>query len=179
MKPHGPWRIVSSRTVYRDPWLSLVRDEVVRPDGRPGSYSVARLKPGVSVLALDAAGVCHLTEEFHYGVGRVTLETVSGGIDGGETPAECAGRELREELGIVAGRWDDLGPLDPFTGSVVSPTRLYLARDLTFGPPAPEGSERIRRVAMPLADAVAAVDDGRITHAPSVVLLLKTARLAR
>ena len=61
MTPHGPWKIISSQTVYRDPWLSLTRDEVVRPDGLPGSHSVVHIKPGVSVLALDADGFVYLT----------------------------------------------------------------------------------------------------------------------
>ncbi len=46
---HGPWQILSRREVYRDPWIEVVRDEVVRPDGAPGSHCIVRLKSGVSV----------------------------------------------------------------------------------------------------------------------------------
>ena len=53
MIPHGPWQIVSSREVYRDAWIALRRDEVIRPDGRPGHHCVLDLKPGVCVLAVD------------------------------------------------------------------------------------------------------------------------------
>lgn len=177
MKTHGPWKIVTSREIYRDRWLQLRQDDVIRPDGAPGSYSVATLMPGVCVLALDADGFVYLTEEFHYGVGRTTLEAVSGGIEDGEDPLGTAQRELAEELGIEAQDWQDLGVVDPFTGSVVSPTRLYLAQQLAFGERNLEGTEQIRMVRMQLDDALDAVLDSRITHGPSCVVLLKAARV--
>jgi|SRR5581483_9103211 len=174
MIPHGPWQIVKSTEVYRDPWMSLRKDDVIRPDGQRGTHSVVFVRPGVCVLALDGGGNVHLTEEFHYGVGRVTLEAVSGGCEDNEPAFLCAQRELREELGINAGNWLELGPLDPFTTNVVSPTELFLARELEYGPQAPDGTERIRRVDIPLETALAMIHDGRITHAPTCVLLLRT-----
>lgn len=174
MRSHGPWRIVSSRVIYEDPWLRLDKDDVLRPDGTPGTYSVVHIKCGVSVLALDAEDNVYLTEEFHYAVGRLTLETVSGGIDPGEGPLQTAKRELKEELGLEASEWIDMGMVDPLTGSLETPTGLYLARGLTIGEASPEGTEEIRCVRMPLAEAVQAVMDGRITHCPSCVLIFKT-----
>ncbi len=174
MQDHGPWKITGTTQVYQDPWLTLRRDEVIRPDGAPGTHVVVHIKPGVSVLALDTDGFVYLTDEFHYGVGRHTLEVVSGGIDAGEDALTAAQRELREELGITAATWTHLSAVDPFTSVVVSPTQLFLAQGLTFGEQALEGTERIGCVKMTLADAVAAVMAGRISHAPSAVLILET-----
>ena len=95
----------------------------------------------------------------------------------GETMAECLERELEEELGITAREWIDLGVCDPFTSVVVSPTRLFLARQLTFGATQPEGTEQIRCVKLPLTEAVQMVVESRLTHAPSGLLILK-ARMA-
>lgn len=174
---HGPWKIHQSSDVYVDPWLKLRRDEVTRPDGMPGTYCVVEIKPGVSVLALDDDGNVFLTEEFHYAVGRETLETVSGGIEPGEDALTTAKRELKEEIGITAHRWTDLGFCDPFTASIASPTKLYLAEGLTHGEASPEGTEQIRCVTMTLDQAVSAVTESRITHAPSGLAILKSARL--
>jgi|SRR5581483_11447234 len=173
MRPHGPWQIVQTREIYRDPWIDVRVDDVIRPDGKPGIHSIIQIKPGVSVLALDDERYVYLTEEFHYAVGRVTLEAVSGGRDAREEPLAAARRELREELGLLADAWTDLGEVDPFTSNVVSPTRLFLAETLRHVTDAPEGTEQIRRVRVPLDTAVAMVWDGRITHAPSCVLILK------
>ncbi len=171
--PHGPWLIHQRRDVYQDAWIHLTRDEVTRPDGKPGHHSILKLKPGVCVIAMDDQDHLYLTEEFHYAVGRVTLEGVSGGIEAGEDPLQAAGRELEEEIGLRAAHWTDLGSCDPFTAIVNSPTRLYLARELTFVPDAPEGTERIRRVRMAWPLALAAVQDSTISHAPTALAIMK------
>jgi len=175
VRQHGRWKIVESHQVYRDAWLVVRKDDVIRPDGKPGTHSVVTLKPGVTVLAMDDERNVYLTEEFHYGVGRITIEAVSGGIEPDERSLETAKRELREELGIEAEEWTDLGVVDPFTASVVSPTQLYLARKLRFGDQALEGTEQIKCVKMTLAEAVEMVIESEITHGPSCVLILKTA----
>lgn len=177
MKDHGPWRILGSEIVYADPWIEVQRDRVIRPDRREGTHCIVRLLAGVSVLAVDDQRQVYLTDEFHYGVGRRSLEAVSGGIEHGESALDAAQRELREELGIGAAGWTSLGSVDPFTTVVVSPTALYLARELSWGPTQPEGTEQIDVVKVPFDEALAWVFDGRITHAPTCVLLLKAQRL--
>lgn len=117
-----------------------------------------------------------MTEEFHYAVGRVTLETASGGTDPGEDALETAKRELREELGITAATWTDMGMCDPFTATMLSPTRLFVARNLTFGETEQEGTEQIRCVKISLQSAIEKVMQSEITHAPSALLILKAAR---
>ena len=173
---HGPWQIVGSRTVHRDPWIDVRLDDVIRPDGKPGTHSLVTIKAGVSVLPVDAEGNAYLTQEFHYAVGRRTIEVVSGGIDPGEEPLAAARREAHEELGIEARQWTELGVVDPFTAMVVSPTRLFVAQDLRFDKARPEGTEQIECVKVPLAEAVQMVMESRITHGPSCVLILKAAR---
>ncbi|MEL7267209.1 MAG: hypothetical protein AAFP69_20690 [Planctomycetota bacterium] len=61
---HGVWQINSSRMAYRDPWASVRRDEVTRPDGNPGSYVVVHLKPGVCVIPIWDNGDVQLTRNF-------------------------------------------------------------------------------------------------------------------
>jgi ADP-ribose pyrophosphatase len=173
MAQHGPWIIHSTDDVYSDPWIAVRCDQVTRPDGKPGTHSVVTIKPGVSVLAVDEEQNVFLTDEFHYAIGRNSLESVSGGIDEGETAEEAARRELQEELGILAEELIPLGTVDPFTSSVRSPTGLFLAQGLTHTDADPEGTELIQMVKMPLKHAVEKVMFGEITHAPSCVLILK------
>jgi ADP-ribose pyrophosphatase len=179
-KPHGPWKIKSTEQAYVDPFVEVTVDQVVRPDGADGQHVVVRMKPGVCVIAVDrdAAGELqvHLTREFHYGVGRDSLEGASGGIEPGEDPDETARRELAEELGLEADCWELLTTVDPFTTIMVSPTRLYLAAELSTTDTNPEGTELIEHVVVPLAMAVAQVAEGKITHAPTCVALLLIAQ---
>ena len=171
MIERGPWKVKQSRDVYADPWIRVQIADVVRPDGNNGIHSIIHLKPGVCVLAMDAKRDVYLTEEFHYAVGRVTLEGVSGGIEAGETPLTTAQRELQEELGIVATQWTDLGVIDPFTANVVSPTRLFLAQDLICRAHEGYGDDQTGAYLLGRSDALAT--EGRITHGPTCVLLLK------
>ncbi|GIW97770.1 MAG: hypothetical protein KatS3mg111_1103 [Pirellulaceae bacterium] len=175
MQQHGPWKILRSAVVYEDPWLQVTRDEVLRPDGDPGSYATVQLKSGVCVVARDVDGNLHLTREFHYAVGRYTIEGVSGGCEVGESPLQTARRELAEELGIEADRWIHLGTIDPFTASIRSTVDLFLAEELRTCPTAPEGTECIEPVVMAAHQALAAVRDGQITHSPTCVLILRLA----
>ena len=157
--------IVARSEVYRDAWIRLDCDDVIRPDGAPGTHCILHLKPGVSVLPIDEQGVVYLTEEFHYAVGRDTVEVVSGGIEPGEDAIQTGPfASCGKSWGFrpANGRTWACGP---FTSIVVSPTRLFLVRELTFGATALEGTEHIRR-AVPLAEAVQMVLDSRITHGP-------------
>jgi ADP-ribose pyrophosphatase len=172
IKFHGPWQIHQTDVAYRDPYVTLTVDQVTRPDGQPGQHVVVQLKPGVCVLPIDDQGQCYLTREFHYGIGRDSLEGVSGGIEPGEDSLESAKRELQEELGLSAEVWQRLITVDPFTTVVVSPTILYIARGLANVESAPEGTEQIERVAVALEDAIQLVQQGQITHAPTCILLL-------
>jgi ADP-ribose pyrophosphatase len=159
--------------IYRTPWVEVLEDKVIRPDGTPGLFTTVRLSPGVSVLALDEEGFAHLTSEYRYAVERESVEVVSGGVEVGETPLEAAKRELREELGLEAREWVDLGMVDPFTSIVHAPARLYLARGLTHTAHEREATEVINLVRVPMSEAVEMVVRGRVTHGPSCVLILK------
>jgi ADP-ribose pyrophosphatase len=157
--------------------MRLTMDEVIRPDGTPGTHTVTRFKAGVSVLPLAADGSVYLTAEFHYALGRESLEVISGGVEVDEDQSAAAARELREEVGLVAARWTALGVTNPFTTQLLAPVTLFLAEELSCVAAAPEGTELIRRVQMPLTDAVELVMRSEITHAPSCVLILKAARM--
>ena len=88
-------------------------------------------------------------------------------------PLDAAKRELREELGIEAEEWIELGYVNPFTSVVHSPGFLFLARKLRFTTQQREGTEIIRVLKMPFDKAVRLVMENKITHGQSVALILK------
>lgn len=173
METRGPWKVKDSSTKFKNIYFEVIEDNVIQPDGNPGSYAVVDIKPGVSVLPIDNDGFTYLVRQFRYAFGEESLEVAAGGINPGETPLEAARREAREELGIEAVDWIDLGKIEEDTSLVRSPGYLFLARDLTIRKPERESTENIKTVRIPFEEAVRRVMENEIVHSPSAVLILK------
>lgn len=169
----GPWTITDSKTIYKNSWLSLREDNVIRPDGNNGIFGVVEMKHGVSVLPIDNDKNIYLTKEYHYAIEKVTIEAVSGGIDKGEKKEVAARRELQEELGITARKLIYLGKVLPLTSLVKITNYLFLAEGLKFSNARPEGTEVIEIVKISMEKAIKWVFDGTICDGTTVALILK------
>ena len=94
------WRIVDSEVVIETPYLRLRRDNIELPDGRIVENYFVRESRGFSVIfALTADERVVLVRQYKHGIARSVLELPAGAIDDGESPADCARRELGEETG--------------------------------------------------------------------------------
>jgi hypothetical protein len=60
----GLWQIEETVQLYKNGWLEVCEDKVIRPDDQAGSFATVRMKPGVSVLAMDEAQQVYLTANF-------------------------------------------------------------------------------------------------------------------
>jgi 8-oxo-dGTP pyrophosphatase MutT (NUDIX family) len=174
----SPWKTVGSRVVYENPWISVREDQVVRPDGEPGIYGVVTPASfATGVIALSEADEVVLVGQFRYPLGAYSWEIVEGGATPEEGALAGAQRELREEAGLVAERWRQLGgPVhlsNCFTDEV---GYLYVAEGLSEVDSAPDGTERLALRRVPLEEALDEVDRGEITDAMSVIGLLRLAR---
>jgi 8-oxo-dGTP pyrophosphatase MutT (NUDIX family) len=173
----GPFTVLSSREVYRNPWIRVQEDKIIRPDGKEGIYGTVTQGKGVAILPMDNDGNVWLVKQFRYGVNRETIEAVSGGMDGKETPLEAAKRELKEEVGATADEWTDFGTTDVGTSALLCTEHLFLAKELHFSSQEICGDESsIDLVKMPFVDAVRMVMSGEITLASSAAFILKAAQ---
>jgi 8-oxo-dGTP pyrophosphatase MutT (NUDIX family) len=169
----GPFEFLSREVVYSNPWLEVHEDKVIRPGGREGYFGVVHMKPGSTVLAISDNGDAYLVKEYKYAVERDSVELMSGGLEGQETPLEAARRELKEELGLEAREWVDLGVVDPFTTLINSPNYLFLALGVDEGEPDGDETEVLEVLKVPFAEAVSMVMRSEIRHGASCVLILK------
>jgi 8-oxo-dGTP pyrophosphatase MutT (NUDIX family) len=168
--------VLSSRKIYESPWMRLREDRIVQ-NGTPMTFSVIDMREGVTVLPVYENGLVNLVSEYKYGIGRVSTEAISGGLDADENPLQAAGRELEEEVGLRAQQWTYLGRLDPFTTAVHSPNHLYLAQQLTVTAAHPDPGEVLTPVKLTFAEALEMVMNGTITHSATCVVILKVARI--
>ena len=175
MIQNGPWQIKERIEKYSNPWMQVYEDQVIRPDGKSGIVGTVSLKPGAAALPIDDEGYVYLFEEFHYSIKKTELVCATGGTDSLNDfdYLKTAKRELEEELGIKAGKWTDLGFINPLTMLVSSPMKIYLAQDLTFTKQHLDETEDIKIVKMKLEDAIEKIGT-EITAAATCTLLLKT-----
>lgn len=174
MPPPNPWKTVSSRVVYENPWIKVREDQVLRPDGQPGIYGVVDTRVATGVVALTPAREVYLVGQWRYPFDAYSWEIVEGGADEGEDPDHAIRRELQEEAGLVAASWRPLGGevwLSNCFSSEVA--RLYVAEDLSEVPAAPDGTEELAVMKVPLAEAVRRVTSGEIKDAMSVIALMR------
>lgn len=170
---NNPWRKLTGKVVYENPWIRVREDQVIRPDGEPGIYGVVHFRnKAVGVLAVDDAGHVHLVGQFRYVLDRYSWEIPEGGCPAGEDPRAAAERELREETGLSAERWELLG-LAHLSNSVTDEEAYYyLATGLTKGEAEPEGTEKLEHRVVPFEEALRMVMASEITDSISVMAIL-------
>jgi ADP-ribose pyrophosphatase len=140
---------------------------------RPDRYREIVHHPGSCAVVALLDGEVLLVRQHRDAVGRDMVEIPAGTRDvEGEDPAECAARELVEETGHRAVRIEPLGSVHTSPGFLDERVELFLAEATPAGDPE-EGVEVVR---MPLARALAQVEDGRITDAKTAVALFLAAR---
>ena len=96
-----------------------------------------------------------------------------------EDPFDAIRRELKEEIGATAGRWDPLGYMMPSVGYTDEMLYLYLARDLTFGDTHWDQDEFLEPFKLPFAEALSQAADGRISDGKTVAALFRADRIMR
>ena len=158
----------------------LVQAEFEAPDGQRFERTFLRHPGAVGIVAIDGDDAL-LVRQFRPALGRLFLEIPAGTLDKeGEDPEACARRELAEEAGARADTWTHLTTYAVAVGISDELMHLYLATGLEFGERTADGVEEqhmtVERIA--LSDVPAAIADGRLVDAKTIVgLLLARERL--
>jgi 8-oxo-dGTP pyrophosphatase MutT (NUDIX family) len=176
--------VVESEPVYTGKVVSLRRDLVRMSDGELAVREVVGHPGAVGVVAIDENDQVVLVNQYRHPLRARLDELPAGLLDVADEPAvDAAQRELAEEARLSADRWETLIDLNPSPGFSDEAIRIFLARDLAeasypddFVVEHEEATMTVRRV--PLAEAVQAALDGRITNAAAVAGVL-AAEVAR
>jgi 8-oxo-dGTP pyrophosphatase MutT (NUDIX family) len=148
-------------------------DKVVRPDGEHGIYGVVHYKHiAVGVLAIEDEEI-YLVGQYRYTLEQYSWEIPEGGCAAGEDALSAAQRELEEETGLRAERWEQLG--EAHLSNSVSDERAvwYLATGLTQGEHCPEGTEQLNVRRVPFAEALRMALAGEIKDALSLLAIFQ------
>jgi ADP-ribose diphosphatase len=143
-------------------------DEVAYQSGRRKVLEVVEHPGAVAMVALTADRNVLLVRQFRHAVAAELLEVPAGTLEPGETPLECARRELAEEVGRAAGRWDPLISFYPSPGVLSEELHVFLAEDLRPEAAARE-EEDLRVESLPLEEAYRRIDAGEIRDAKTII----------
>ena len=140
-------KTLSSREVYRNPWLRVREDEIERSNGTRGIYGVVHKDDCAIILPIQGDTI-YLVEQFRYTVQQRCLELPQGGWQAaGVDPEELARGELLEETGLVAASMTYLGTIWVAYGFSNQKEHVYLATGLqpTSADPDPEEHDLVLR----------------------------------
>ena len=138
--------------------------------------------PSVGVVSLNDRDEVALVRQWRYTKGEVTWELPVGSSKASDASLEAAARrELREETGVEAAHWQQLGVLDCIVGATTERSTLFLAAGLQVGSADLDPEEEITLEWVPFEQAIGMVTAGTITECISVAALLQVhlRRIAR
>jgi ADP-ribose pyrophosphatase len=154
---------LSSREVYRNHWMRVREDEILRSNGKKGIYGVVEKDDGAIILPIDH-GHIWLVEQFRYTIQERALEVPQGGWETSiDDPEELARGELKEELGLQAAEMTYLGWNWIAYGFTRQKHHVFLATGLTETEkePDPEEHDLVVR-SVPIAEFEQMILDGVI-----------------
>lgn len=158
--------------VYDGPLFVIDRLQVQFPDAEHGIRDVVRHPGASAVLVIDAQDQVLLTRQWRTALGRINTEIPAGKIDPGESPEECARRELLEEAGILATELIHLTTITTTAGFADEYLHIYLCTDFSAGDAGGDDEEFIELLWRPYAELLKLAQTGIIEDAKTVVALL-------
>lgn len=160
--------IIESKQLYKGKIVQLRLDTVSLPDGRT-KVRETLVHPGAVAIVPVMNEKILLVEQYRAAVGRRTLEIPAGTLEEGESPEECARRELIEETGFQASKWDKLTTYYPSPGYSSEIIQIFKAEGLEK---VPDVRAELPVYSMELKDVQVRITTGEIKDGKTIIGVL-------
>lgn len=175
----NPWTTLSTEDIYENTWIKLEEHQVINPAGGKGIYGKIYFKnKAIGIVALDENQNTWLVGQHRYPLNEWSWEIPEGGGPLETDVLESAKRELREETGLQATRWQMVQRTHLSNSVSDEEGFVFLAEGLRQGVTQLEETEADMKVwKLPFTEALQMVLDGKITDSLSVTGILRVARI--
>ncbi|MDR0792445.1 MAG: NUDIX hydrolase [Chitinophagaceae bacterium] len=171
---NNPWKIVDTKEIYDNPWISVTEYDVINPSGGKGIYGKVHFKNlAIGILPIDEENNIWMIGQFRFPINLYSWELPEGGGLHEHSPLDSAKRELLEETGLKAESWEKILEMHLSNSVTDEKAIVYAARRLSQHNPQPEETEKLRIQKVPFETAFQKVMNGEITDAISVAAILK------
>lgn len=178
MKPieesRNPWLQKSDTIVYENNWIRVHHQDVITPGGTEGIYGLIHFKNlAIGIIALDEQNNTWVVGQYRYPLKKYSWEIPEGGGNLDTDPLISAKRELLEECGIEASRWEILLEMDLSNSATDERAIIFVARGLTYLQAEPEETEELQIKKIPFEELFQQVMQGKYQDAITVACVLK------
>ncbi len=176
--PPEPWKTLSSREIYKNPWTRVREDVAEMPNGNTTIYGVIESGHAVGVLPfLDDDHVVMVRQYRYVFAENHRWEMPTGGAKPGEPLEAAARRELREEVGYDVQELKHVSTYYTSKSVMQEIGHLYLGHGLTSVEAVPDDTEFLEVAVLPFAQVLQMVLDNEIRDSMTVIAVLHAARL--
>ena len=158
--------------MYSGNFLDVKKDNVVLPNGKNSTREWINHPGAVVIIPILPNGKIALIRQFRYAMGSEFIELPAGKIDKGETPDECAIRELEEEIGFKTKNLNFIAMIHPAIGFANENMSLYLATDLVQTNINRDSDEFLELMPTSLEHALDLVWSNKITDVKTIIGIL-------
>lgn len=166
------FEIIESMKMFSGKVFDVRRDKVSKMDGGVMELDIVEHRNSVTIIPLDEEGNIWFVRQYRHPAGEFLLELPAGVIETGETQAECANREIQEEIGMRAGKLEELGSFYLVPGYSTEFMYVFLARDLIPSSLKGDEDEIIVVEKIPLGDVYRKAESGFIRDVKTLGALL-------
>lgn len=153
---------IDTKEVYIGKILRYQIDDVLLPNGQKTVRDVVKHPGAVAIVAIDDNGDFVFIRQYRYAIDKIIYEIPAGKLNAGEQPLRCAKRELKEETGFTAKKWEKLGSIFTLPGFCDETIHIFKATGLKKGRTNFDEDEVIETVFLSKEKVLEMIKKGRI-----------------
>lgn len=172
-------KLITSKTLLKTPIFTVTQDVALDPDGFEIKRAIVKHGGSAVMMPVDKKNRILLVKQYRLPVGDYLWEIPAGRLDPGETPLQAAKRELVEETGYKAKKWEKLAEFYASPGFLQEKMTIYLATGLTEGEKKPMEDERIETRWFTWRELDKLIKAGKILDGKTQIAFLKWKRYVK